>query len=272
MSVLTLTDHQQLLAATSARRVAAGESPVISFGQRFEQERGTMVYPTDHFYFQHVHADTKAEIYIRANTTRGAHAGSKTTILMSSNSELTGKMGEWVAEGFFWTHYGAPINLSPELVQTINATMPTGCTQHTLEGLQARYAPVAPWETLVHDQLRGRGDVTDFRLHGMSVDVKTRGIRNDRTFPRGFELMVPKHELRKYQDAYLLAAYCDASAYAYILGWCSWEELQAKEITEAPKIPFSAKCVPLFELHPPDTLSDYLATRAAHFRGENVTN
>lgn len=148
--------------------------------------------------------------------------GRKTRIL-SENSEIVGKVGEFLVRDF------------------------------------CEYYLHCPWESLVEVVNPCGGDDYDLKVgpSGKQVDVKTRQLHTDITIAPNFDLRVPEPELEKYQDFYVLAGYCPTSAYGYVLGWCTWEEMQSHPLKRDIKFP--AKCVPLLDLHPMQTFAAYVS-------------
>lgn len=174
----------------------------------------------EHFYFSKVGDDLYRKAEAIANRISEISRGKKTRKL-SVNSDIVGKVGEYVVHAF-----------------------------------ASNYFAGKPWESFVDVVNPKGGDTTDMRLWGVDIDIKTRQLHTDATIAPNFDLRMPEHEVDKKQDVYLLAGYCPGSAYGYIFGWCTWDELQAKPlITEG--IRFPAKCVPLVELHDVRDLERY---------------
>lgn len=165
----------------------------------------------ENFYFTKVGDDVYRQAEAVATRISEISRGRKTRKL-SANSEIVGKVGEYVVRGF---------------------------AEHYFRG---------PWESFVEVVNPKGGDTTDLKLWGAAIDVKTRQLHSDATIAPNFDLRVPEHEIAKQQDIYLLAGYCPGSAYGYLFGWCTYEELQVKPLL-TENIRFPAKCVPLVELH-----------------------
>lgn len=194
-------------------------------GQRTLDHRQRLpIYLFDNFYFQHIAADLYRKAEGLARQISQISRGRKTRIL-SDNSEVVGKIGEYVVHSFLDHYY------RNEFVSNVEAINPRG------------------------------GDVTDFLLlpGEVRVDVKTRELHTDETIAPTFDLRVPYTETEKYQDVFVLAGYCPQTGYGYVFGWCTWDELQAKPVKTDIKFP--AKCIPLLELHPMLELETYVEQR-----------
>ena len=180
------------------------------------------IYLWEYFYFLQV----KKPMYDRAsqlaetisNISRG-----KKTLLLSDNSEIVGKVGEFVVREF--------------------------CKQNIH----------VEWLSMAETVNEHGGDNCDLTILGLNVDVKTRQLHTDVTIAPTIELRVPQTEFDRYQDIFILAGYCPTTMYGYVLGWCSWEELQDSPIRT--DIRFPAHCVALTELHPMKYLQKYAERR-----------
>jgi hypothetical protein len=181
-------------------------------------------YIWEHFYFTYVTPEVQTQAVTLAKKISQISRGRK-TLLLSENSEVVGKIGEFVVRDF--------------------------CEQ---------YIQAAPWESMVEQVNEHGGDCCDLRLPGVQIDIKTRQLHTDVTIAPSMELRVPKTELDRYQDIYILAGYCPETQYGYVFGWCSWEELQSKPIRTDIKFP--ARCVPLTELHHMLHLEQYAQLRS----------
>lgn len=181
------------------------------------------IYIWEHFYFTKVSDDIYNRAEILAKKISDISRGKKTQIL-SENSDIVGKIGEFVVQGF------------------------------------CDYYLSCEWKSMVEEVNDRGGDSHDFELAGLGVDVKTRQLHADVTIAPNFDIRVPQTELSKYQDVYILAGYCPETNYGYVLGWCSWEELQSQPIRTDIKFP--AKCVSLVDLHPMLELEDYARKRS----------
>jgi hypothetical protein len=155
----------------------------------------------------------------------------KRTVILCENSEVVGKLGEFVVNEF--------------------------CQQYLDQ----------PWSSMVHEVNSQGGDRCDLQVSGLTVDVKTRSLHPDArtnsphadvTIASNFDLRV-SHDTRypqRRQDLYILAGYCPMTRYGYCFGWCTWEEMQAQPIREDIKFP--ARCLPLSQLHPMLELQRYV--------------
>jgi hypothetical protein len=257
MPQLTLAEHREVLSKASEARVAAGLSKIENLGSIVKAQTDTRkIDPWDHFYFRPVGEQLYQVAVKRSLETIRSSRGGKKTLVMSENSEVIGKVGELVFEEFCWYYYGAPTDFNEEQLARVNESSDY---QHTIQAALSLYQPQVAWKTFVHQVQKG-GDLTDFQIHGLLVDVKTRQLHTDVSIAPIFDLRIPKHELPKFQDVYVLAGYCPSSTYAYVLGWCSYEQVAEKELNTNVK--YAAKCVPISELYRMDTLSSYLEERA----------
>jgi hypothetical protein len=154
----------------------------------------------------------------------------KRTVILCENSEVVGKLGEFVVREF--------------------------CDQYL----------DCPWVSMVKEVNSQGGDKCDLQICGLSVDVKTRSLHPDArtnspyadiTIASNFDLRV-SHDSKypqKQQDLYVLAGYCPITRYGYCFGWCTWDEMQSQIVREDIKFP--ARCVPLSQLHPMLELQKY---------------
>jgi len=126
----------------------------------------------------------------------------KRTLILCENSEVVGKLGEFVVKEFCDQYLQCP---STSMVREVNS-----------QG----------------------GDRCDLRICDLNVDVKTRSLHPDArtgsphadvTIASNFDLRV-SHDSRypqRQQDIYILAGFCPMTRYGYVFGWCTWEEMQA---------------------------------------------
>jgi hypothetical protein len=175
------------------------------------------------FYFLRLSQELYDQASVIADRISNISRGRK-TLLLSENSEIVGKVGEFVVREF--------------------------CRQHLTEG---------DWQSMTEMVNAHGGDNCDLTLLGQQIDVKTRQLHTDVTIAPTIELRVPKTEFDRYQDIFILAGYCPTTMYGYVFGWCSWEELEASPIRT--DIRFPAHCVPLTELHPMRYLELYAKRR-----------
>jgi hypothetical protein len=184
----------------------------------------------EHFYFQSVDAEAYDKAAAIARRISQISRGKKTLIL-SENADTIGKVGEFVIRDYFASHADA-------------AALPWVSFAETVNDPGRRDG-------------KGCGDECDLKVGEIKVDVKTRQLHVDLTIAPNFDLRVPETEIRKPMDVFILAGYCPSTRYGYGFGWCTWDELQARPIRT--DIRFPAKCVPLLDLHPLQTLPAYLA-------------
>lgn len=154
----------------------------------------------------------------------------KRTVILCENSEVVGKIGEFVVREYFREYLDCP------------------------------------WDSMVEQVNSQGGDRCDLQLCGLTVDVKTRSLHPDLrtgnphadvTIASSFDLRV-SHDSRypqRQQDLYILAGYCPNTRYGYVFGWCTWDEMQAQPVREDIKFP--ARCIPLSQLHPMLELQPY---------------
>lgn len=154
-----------------------------------------------------------------SNISRG-----KKTLLLSDNSEIVGKVGEFVVREF--------------------------CKEEIK----------CSWYSMAETVNAHGGDSCDLLISDLMVDVKTRQLHNDVTIAPTIELRVPQTEFDKHQDIFVLAGYCPTTMYGYVFGWCTWDELIASPIRTDIKFP--AHCVPLTQLHPMKYLESYAKLRS----------
>lgn len=155
----------------------------------------------------------------------------KRTVLLCENSEVVGKIGEFVVREF--------------------------CQQYLH----------CPWRSLVEEVNSQGGDRSDLQIIGLNIDVKTRSLNPDPrtggphadiTIASNFDLRIA-HDSRfppRHQDIYILAGYCPSTRYGYCFGWATWAEVQSRPIRDDIKYP--ARCIPLRELHPMLELERYI--------------
>jgi hypothetical protein len=192
-------------------------------GQRVLGKYRSPIYVLDNFFFYSVPDEQYQKAEAIAKEISQISRGKKTRIL-SENSEVVGKLGEFVFREF--------------------------CSY---------YVQDTKWQSFAEDVNPRGGDRCDALVAGLQVDVKTRQLHVDETIAPTFDLRVPYTEVEKYQDIYVLTGFCTASNCGYALGWCTWEELQLREIKQDIKFP--AKCVPLLDLHPMLDLEKYAQRR-----------
>lgn len=182
----------------------------------------------DHFYFLKISDELYEESQALAKRISDISRGKKTQLL-SENADLIGKTGEFVVREF--------------------------CRQYL----------TCAWSSMVEEVNSTGGDAHDLDICGLGIDVKTRQLHADLIISPNFDLRVPQTELSKYQDVYILAGFCPTSMYGYVLGWCTWEELQSQPIRTDIKFP--AKCVALSELHPMLELETYILKTSGESNG-----
>lgn len=183
------------------------------------------VYLFDHFYFERVDDLVRLKANILAEKIDETSYG-KRTRSFGKDSTYLGKVGEFVFKNYldyYWKGYFS---------SNVNDVNPFG------------------------------GDITDVILGDaeLKCDVKTRELLTDDTIAPQFDLRVPITELKKKQDVFVLTGFCPATDYGYVLGWCTWDELQRKFVRNDIKFP--AKCVPVSELHPIQELEEYVKSRS----------
>lgn len=178
------------------------------------------IYLWEQFYFQPVGAEIYHQAQELARRISAVSRGRKTLIL-SENADVIGKIGEFVTRDFF--------------AEQLN---------HLL------------WNSFVEQVNPKGGDICDLTVVGKNIDVKCRQLHVDVTIAPSFDLRVPETEIARPMDLFILAGYCPSTRYAYVFGWCTNEELQARAVRT--DIRFPAKCVPLTELHPMTSLAEYL--------------
>ncbi len=176
----------------------------------------------EHFYFTYASPDLRGKAQSLAERMGQISRGRRTRI-MTENSDLIGKLGEFTVRSFL---------------------------QDYLSSSQVK------WQDFVENINPRGGDRCDFLAAGLQLDVKTRQLYEDELISPLFSLCVPHTDVEKYQDLYILAGYCPNTSYGYVLGWCTWNELQSRPVNTDLK--FAAKCVPLLDLHPMQLLRDYL--------------
>lgn len=179
------------------------------------------IYLWDHFFFTKVGKEEYDRALELADQISNISRGKK-TLLLSENSEMIGKIGEFVVRDFF--------------LQNFNEVK---------------------WKSMVETVNEHGGDVFDLLVGGLAVDVKTRQLHSDVTVAPTIELRVPQTEFDRYQDLFVLAGFCPETHYGYVFGWCTWEELVSSPIRT--DIRFPARCVPLLDLHPMEELERYVS-------------
>lgn len=127
------------------------------------------------------------------------------------------------------------------------------------------------WEALYKIIVKSSGDICDFVIADMKIDVKTRTLKPadqeakygnyDRTIHiEKFPMMVSDIESEKVQDIYVCCGYNIKLREGYILGWASYEEVMNYPVVSDLKYP--ARCVPVGELHPIQYLLAYIEKRS----------
>jgi hypothetical protein len=183
------------------------------------------IYLWENFFFLLIEQELYDQASVLADKISSISRGRK-TLLLSENSEIVGKLGEFVVRDF--------------------------CRQHLVD---------RNWQSMAETVNDHGGDNCDLTLMGLMIDVKTRQLHTDVTIAPTIELRVPQTEFDRYQDIFVLAGYCPTTMYGYVFGWCTWEELQSSPIRT--DIRFPAHCVPLTELHPMKYLELYSQRRGS---------
>lgn len=183
------------------------------------------IYLWENFYLLKVSKELYDSAAVLADKISSISRGKK-TLLLSENSEIVGKVGEFVVRDF--------------------------CQHHL---------PKGTWQSMAETVNDHGGDNCDLIFMDLQIDVKTRQLHTDVTIAPTIELRVPQTEFDRYQDIFILAGYCPTTMYGYVFGWCSWEELEASPIRT--DIRFPAHCVPLTDLHPMRHLERYTERRKA---------
>lgn len=184
----------------------------------------TKIYLWDNFFFLHLSQPLYQKAQELAEKISNISRGKK-TLLLSDNSEIVGKVGEFVVREF--------------------------CKQNIK----------CEWQSMAETVNDHGGDNCDLTILGTMVDVKTRQLHTDITIAPTIELRVPQTEFDRYQDIFVLAGYCPTTMYGYVFGWCTWEELEKSPVRT--DIRFPAHCVPLTELHPMKFLELYASRRSS---------
>jgi len=117
-----------------------------------------------------------------------------------------------------------------------------------------------PWVPIYKIVQKTTGDVCDFTICGISIDVKTRTLKTIGgkcslglyTFP----LMVTKEDLAKQYPIYICCGFDPNTLDGYILGWATREEVMLAEFKTDLKYP--AHCLPVGQLHPIQYLLGYI--------------
>jgi hypothetical protein len=182
----------------------------------------------EHFYFHKISDEMHQAALALAKRISEISRGRKTRLL-SDNPDIIGKIGEFVVSEF--------------------------CGEY----LNCR------WSSFAEVVNSSGGDDHDLEICGLGIDVKTRQLHEDVTIAPNFDLRVPQTELSKYQDVYILAGFCPSTMYGYVLGWCTWEELQSQPIRTDIKFP--AKCMALVDLHPMLEIEDYILKTSGESNG-----
>ncbi|HYT41036.1 MAG TPA: hypothetical protein VEP90_01700 [Methylomirabilota bacterium] len=181
------------------------------------------IYLWDNFFFLHLNQPLYQKATELAEKISKISRGRK-TLLLSDNSEIVGKVGEFVVREF--------------------------CRQNIK----------CEWVSMAETVNEHGGDNCDLTILNIMVDVKTRQLHTDITIAPTIELRVPQTEFDRYQDIFILAGYCPTTMYGYVLGWCTWEELESSPVRT--DIRFPAHCVPLTDLHPMKYLELYAERRS----------
>lgn len=111
------------------------------------------------------------------------------------------------------------------------------------------------------------GNIYDpgFAVGNVTIDVHTRMLKrstqnqNTTLNVNKFLLMVPEMGLARRADIYLFCGYSTETQDGYGFGWVTAEELATVELNT--NIRHKAKCVSLHEVHPLNTLLNYISTR-----------
>lgn len=102
---------------------------------------------------------------------------------------------------------------------------------------------------------RGRGPGSEFSVNGYRGVLYTRGIDNNQTIAPTFTMHIPAQDVVNHHDVYLVAGYCPASQYGYLLGWCTWGDLELSAQADSD----GGRRIALLDLRPLHLLEESLA-------------